>query len=388
MTIAIVTLALNLRPMVNSVGSLLPEIRTELGMTGTVGGALTALPGLCFALMGLLAPGLAVRFGPVRVVAVGVAAMTAGQFVRLIGASVPALFGGSIVALAGLAVCNVLMPSLVRRFFPDRIPTMTAVYTTSLAIGATSGSALTVPIERGLDGGWQTGLGVWAFVAVIALVPWVAMVLQSRPGDAVARAAAIQVRTLLGSRVAWKMCLYFGLQSAQAYIVTFWLSQILVDAGMDLKQSGYAIATFAAIGIPLSALVPTLVSRPHRIAALILALGCGYLLGYLGLLIDPAGGIWVWVVLLGIGSGAFPLALTLLALRARTAEGVAALSAFTQCIGYLLAGAGPFAFGALHDLTGSWTVPIIALMACAAGMIIVGLRVAKTQFVEDDLARS
>ena len=47
--------------------------------------------------------------------------------------------------------------------------------------------------------------------------------------------------------------------------------------------------------------------------------------------------------------------LTLIGLRARTPDGTAALSGFSQSSGYLLAALGPFAVGALHDATGSWT---------------------------------
>ena len=52
----------------------------------------------------------------------------------------------SLVALAGMASPNVLMPSLVKRHFPNRIGLMTAVYSTTLAIGLTAASVLTVPI--------------------------------------------------------------------------------------------------------------------------------------------------------------------------------------------------------------------------------------------------
>ena len=101
----------------------------------------------------------------------------------------------------------------------------------------------------------------------------------------------------------------------------------------------------------------------------------------------PAAGMWGWAVLLGVGSGTFPLILTLLALRARTSEGVAALSAFTQSVGYLVATAGPVVIGALHDLTGGWTVPLAVTASSAVVMGILGLRVARPRYLEDELAR-
>ena len=54
----------------------------------------------------------------------------------------------SLLALGGMAMANVLIPSLVKRHYPDRIGPMTAVYTTALAVGLTSAFVLTVPIAQ------------------------------------------------------------------------------------------------------------------------------------------------------------------------------------------------------------------------------------------------
>jgi CP family cyanate transporter-like MFS transporter len=218
------------------------------------------------------------------------------------------------------------------------------------------------------------------------LVPWLVMLFERPVAVVTAKRRTLPVRALLRSRVSWMLGLFFGMQSAQAYIITSWLSQIVVDAGADLKTGGYAVGVFAALGIPLSAAVPSLLVRQSRLPVVVVVLGGFYLAGYAGLLANPAGGMWLWAALMGIGSGTFPLALTLIALRARTSEGVAALSAFTQCMGYLIASLGPIAIGGLHDLTHGWTVPIVTLMVWAAVMILVGLQVAKPRMVEDDLA--
>lgn len=384
--VAIIALGLNLRPAVNSTGSLLPEIRAALDLSGAAGGALTSLPPFCFALLGLVAPLLARRFQPQRVVVVSLLVMTCGQFLRIVGPSVVVLFAGSMLTLAGLAICNVLLPSLIRRFFPARIPTMTAVYTTSLAVGATAASGLTVPFARALDADWRTGLGVWALTAAIALVPWVMMLFRHlTPSGAAAARPRLPVSALVRSPVAWKLGVFFGLQSTQAYVVTAWLSQIVVDGGADLATGGFAIAVFAGLGIPISAAVPALLVRESRLPVIVVVLGGCYVAGYLGLAADPVGGLWAWAILLGVGSGTFPLCLTLIALRARTPEGVAALSAFTQCLGYLIASGGPLLIGWMHDLTGGWTIPILIMAASAALMAVMGLQVARSKMVEDDL---
>lgn len=383
--VAIIAISLNLRPAVNGLGVVIPEIRTSLGLSGSVAGALTSLPVLCFALLGLVAPTLAIRWGPQRVIVAALVALTIGQLIRTLIPGTTSLFLGSILALSGLALCNVLMPGIVRRYFPDRIATVTAVYTTCLAIGAALSAALTIPIEDAFGGNWQLGTGIWAATAAVAVIPWVLMAVRSSVPSSTAVAQTVALTRLLRSPLAWGMAVFFGLQAMQAYIQIGWQSQILVDDGMSATAAGVAVGVYAAVGIPLSAVLPIFVRRESWIPGIVVFFGISFLGGYLGLMLAPSAGVWLWVTLLGIGSGTFPLALTLVALRARTHDGVLALSAFTQCVGYLIAGSGPIAFGALHDVAGGWGVPIATMMALIVVMTVIGLYVARPRQLEDQL---
>ena len=46
---------------------------------------------------------------------------------------------------------------------------------------------------------------------------------------------------------------------------------------------------------------------------------------------------------------------------------------------------GPFGVGALHDATGSWTVPLIALIALSVPIVVGGTIVARPVMLEDTL---
>jgi CP family cyanate transporter-like MFS transporter len=118
---------------------------------------------------------------------------------------------------------------------------------------------------------------------------------------------------------------------------------------------------------------------------LIVGLWACYPTGYVGLLLAPVAGAWAWAVLIGIGAAIFPVVLTLIGLRARTSEGTAALSGFTQSVGYLLAAVGPFGMGALYDLTGGWTVPLLTLVGLVVLQLLAGLLVSRPAYIEDEL---
>lgn len=382
---AIVLLASNLRPAVNALGAVMPELRAETAMSGGLAGFLLALPTLAFAVLGVGAPALARRIGSHSSVLVAVLALIAGQLLRIIPGT-GWLFAGSVVALAGIAVGNVLLPGLVRLHYPRDVSKVTAIYTVMLTAGSALGSALSLPLAHAAGGGWQLGLGMWAALAVPALVPWLVMAVRmSGAGRTASRHGTLGPWSLRRSRLAWAMAGYFGLQSLQAYVIFGWLPQILVDEGMSSEAGGFQVFIVAAVGIPIAAVVPALTKRFPRPWALVVGMNVIYLIGYLGLMLSPVSPAWLWSVLLGIGGGAFPLALTLIALRARTPDGVVALSAFTQSAGYLMATTGPLLFGLGHDATGGWTWPLIGLCVIAVVHLLCGLAAARPRYLEDTL---
>lgn len=392
--VAILLLAFNLRPAVNVLGAVIPELRAATGLPAGVTGLLLSLPTLAFAVTGVAAPALAARFGAHRTVVVALLALVAGQLVRALAPGVPALFAGSLLALAGIAVANVLMPGLVRTHFPDRIPLLTAAYTTLLTVGGAAASGLTIPVERSLGGDWQVGIGLWAVTAVIAVVPWLLVLYRpAGPAGAIRSTGSagspvgrrLPLRVLARTRVAWALAIYFASQSLVAYVVFGWLTQILVGAGMTDVLAAAQVSIAVTVGIPLAALVPPLLGRATRPQLLVLGLSLCYLVAFVGLIISPTDPVWLWAALIGVGTGTFPLALTLIALRARTGVATTSLSAFTQCVGYLLASVGPLGFGLLFDLSGAWTVPLLAVCVVVLIQMVAGLAAVKPRKVEDEL---
>ena len=187
--------------------------------------------------------------------------------------------------------------------------------------------------------------------------------------------------------MAWNLGVFFGLQSTQAYVVTAWLAQIVVDNGDDLSLGGTAVGIFAVMGLVAALCVPLLLRHEARLRVAITVLCALYGIGYLGVLFLPGATVWGWSAVLGIGSGTFPVILALIAMRARTPAGVSALSAFAQCVGYLIAASGPLLIGAVHDLTGDWVAPLLLMAASTLVMMVIGRRAADPVLVEDDLER-
>lgn len=390
--VGIVLTALNLRPAITSLGALLEEVRDGLGMSGSVAGLLTSVPPLCFAVFGVTAPRLARRFGPAAVVCAGMAAIAAGLALRPFIGGTAGFLAASALALMGIAVSNVLMPVIVKRWFPDRVGSMTGLYSMALALGTSLAAAVTVPMTDALGGSWKSGLVVWAGLAAAAVLPWIPLVRArgaapgsagQAPADARQEAPALRITR---SRTAWALAVFFGLQATAAYITMGWMAQIFRDAGVAAGTAGLLLAVTMVMGVPLAFVIPRLATRlPHQ-GPIVVALGVCGLAGYAGLYLAPAGGAWAWAVLLGVSNCAFPLALTMVGMRARTGAGVVQLSAFSQSTGYLLSIPGPLLVGVLYQHSGGWGLPLALMAGLMIPQIAVGVLAGRNRTVEDELA--
>ena len=141
-----------------------------------------------------------------------------------------------------------------------------------------------------------------------------------------------------------------------------WMPQIFRDAGVSAGTAGVLLAVTMVMGVPLAFVIPRLATRLTHQGPIVVVLGVCGLVGYAGLYLAPAGGAWAWALLLGISNCAFPLALTMIGMRARTGAGVVRLSAFAQSTGYLISIPGPLLVGVLYQHSGGWGLPL-ALMA-------------------------
>ncbi|MEZ0339313.1 CynX/NimT family MFS transporter [Mycobacterium sp. pV006] len=376
---AVVLTALNLRPAVTSVAPLLDVMRDDLSVSATWAGVLTTVPTLCFAAAGLTAPRIAARIGLDRTISLALVAVTVGLLARTV--SGPHLvIGATLVACAGIALANVLIPVVIKGSFPARIGLMTGIYTAALQGGGALGSAVTPGLEDPL-GGWRVALATWAAIAFVALLVWVPASRRHSDTWAAHTNPPTGRRSLLRNRLAWTVTLFFGCQSFLAYIVMGWLPQVFIDNGISATQAGLLVGLTSLVGVPIALVVAPLAARSPAQSGWIVGLGVVGLAGAAGLTVAPAAAPLLWSVLIGVGMGVFALALAVIALRSRNAEDTAQLSGMAQGVGYLIAGAGPFLFGLLHDVTHGWTVPWLMFLGVYLAQIALGALAGRARYV-------
>lgn len=377
--LATVLVAANLRVAVASVPPLLLDIRHAFGLSLVAASLLTSAPLLCFGLLAPLGAVVARRYGVGRAIGMSVAALLAGLVLRL-GPDVATLFLGTVVAAAGMAVANVLLPALVKEAFAARLGLATGLYTTAMGLASALAAGVSAPLATLSTLGWRLGLGVWALPCAAALAVWLwAGRRRAATAAATARvASAPPWRRAVADPVAQRLTLFMGLQSVGYYAILSWLPALFESHGLSPTQGGLLLSVQGTVGIPLGFALPAVVQRLRDARPLVGAVSTLTLIGLAGLALAPMAAPLLWAAVVGLGQGAtFPLALTLIGMRARHPEETAVLSTSVQSGGYVLATAGPLALALLRQATGGWTVPFAALAALTVVQVAAGLAAGK-----------
>lgn len=379
--IGIILLATNLRAPITSVGPLIAVIRDDLLISNTVAGALTTLPLLAFAFISPFAPRIAQRFGMEITIFLSLIVLTIGIGLRSLG-GIEVLFVGTMLIGVGIAIGNVLLPGLVKKNFALRIGLMTGVYSVSMNLSSAIASGISVPIASIPGVGWQGALGAFGILSAIAIFFWIPQIRGQQKLEKNNQMNTEAPNQLMRSPLAWKITLFMGLQSLIYYSVIAWFPDILREQGLSTASAGWMISLMQFALLPLTFIVPIIADKMKNQRWLVAAIVVLFITGISGVLIGNVTLIPLWMILIGMASGSsFSLSMMFFSLRTDSAQSSAKLSGMAQSFGYLMAAGGPLLFGFLRDVTNSWTMPLVLLLASSIVILIAGMSAGKTGYV-------
>lgn len=382
MVVALLLVAMNLRPAVAAVPAVLSELTAELRLSSVAVAAVLTLPTVGLALFSFVGPVVVRRAYEEQLVSAGAVAILVGDSARLIDRFWPFLAGTVLIAI-GTGLITSVIPGLVKRNHPDRVAVVMAAYSAVLTIGAAASAAAAPAIVQGFGCPATVSVGVCTIgpVSAATAVWWLAVRrggVPRRPRTAPTAASVDLWRNPLG----WWVTGYFALIGFIYYVLLNWMPTFARSRGMSPADAGAALAAMSVAQIAGALLVPLLIGRrgDQRPAAVVIAVT--QVVGSLALLFSNApAGLWLGAVIVGVGLGSgFGLAMTFIGLRAGDEMVALRLSAMAQGAGYAIAAAGPPLAGALHDAAGGWTAVIGAVIAVmvAAGVFGVRAGVART----------
>lgn len=383
MIVGIIFIATNLRSPLTSVGPLVGFIRDSMHISNTMAGMITTLPLIAFAFFSPMVPRLGRRFGMELIILASISILTIGIILRSLSGITTLFLGTAIIGVA-ISVCNVLLPGLIKREFPQRIGLMTGVYSISMNLFAAIASGMSVPIAISFGLGWQGALGIWGIISFVSILFWLPQMKHRRSSTTSVRLRTDESQVnMWRSTIAWQVSLFMGLQSMLFYVLIAWLPEILNQQGINSDQSGWLLSIMQFALLPFTFIIPVVAGRMSSQHLLVTITSGLFLTGTLGLLYGSTNLIVLWVILLGIGGGfAFSLAMMFFGLRTENAQQAAELSGMAQSVGYLLAALGPALFGYVHDATNSWTIPLLILVGASILLFIFGQGAARNRYIE------
>jgi CP family cyanate transporter-like MFS transporter len=382
--LGIVLLSLGMRSATSSFTPVFARVDAELGLGSLVLGLVGAMPPFAFAAAGLVTPWLSRRIGSERALLAAIAAIVLGQLVRSAAGDGIVIVVSTAVTMAGIGVGNVLLPSLVKRYFAGRVGVVTAIYSTLFAVGGTSPAFLSVPMSDAV--GWRPALSMWAITVVVAAIPWAVLAARSHAVGVIPLLTPPGEREVRLTRtpLAWALAAVLWASAMVGYGGTAWLPLILTSrAGFDEATAAAHLGVLLFVGIPAALLVPLVAARPRPAAVIVVAAGLLGTGGWAGLLLAPTFAPALWCAMVGGGALTFPLVLVQIAVRVTTPRVAVRLSAFVQTTAYIAAGSAVLLLGVLHQATGDWTAPLAVLIVIAVLPLFAAAVVARPGRVDD-----
>lgn len=378
--VGVLLIAVNLRVSFISVGPVLGNISDDLGLSSAEAGFFTGLPLIAFAVFSPVAPVFAARLGLDRALWVSLLILAVGIVLRSLPLAGVIWSGTALIGVA-IAFLNVLLPSLVKRDFPLRVSQVTGIYTAAQATMAAIGAAVVVPVAQTSPAGWRLALGIWVGVALIAmavLLPWL---LRRTGGSSGASAPEVPYRSPWASALGWQVTLFMGLQSISYYVLMAWLPTIEQSRGVSAPTAGVHLSVFLLISVFASLVAGGILHRGSDQRLISLVSSVFAVATFLGLAFAP-GLILLWVVLGSISSGfLIVIALSLFSLRSVNYTQAGSLSGMAQSVGYGLAAVGPVLFGGLRDLSGDWTLPLVATAGIMVVLAVMGVLAGRNRVI-------
>ena len=413
---AVVLVGVALRGPLIAVAPVTGQLRGGLHVGSATAGLFTSVPVFLFAIAAPPALLLLRRAGLDAVIMFSLVGVALGAFVRSSGGLAVALTGTVLMGLA-IGIANVAVPVAIGRDFAGRAGPITGVYTASLNVGAMLTSLLTAPLASVV--GWRWALAGWGLLGLAGAGGWTTMRGRRRPserpgstaGEPAATApatapgagapaasapaarvpAAIETSARATSATAiwmaapattamWRrpaavlLTAAFAGQAFSYYGVTAWLPSLLADErGLSRTGAGLSSSLFQILGVVGAVTVPVLVHRGVSRRAVFLAMSLCWVVLPTGLVVAPAW--WpAWCALGGLAQGAGITIIFILVLHhARSVEDRQRLSTLVQGVGYAIGAAGPTVVGAVHQLTGTWRLPMLVVVVAVGVMTISGM---------------
>ncbi|ALU24889.1 CynX/NimT family MFS transporter [Myroides odoratimimus] len=383
MLLGIIFIASNLRAPLTSVGPVISEISKSLALSNTTAGLVTTIPLMAFGFLSSMVPKISRRYGMELVLLGSLILLSIGLVIRPYGSLVTLFLGAALVGIA-ITVGNVLMPAYIKSNYQKNVGTMMGIYSVAMNLTAALAAGFSISLGKFTEMGWKGSIGVWLVLSIVTILIWLPQVKKKQAIEGSNRGFTEEKKVhMYSSKLAWAVTVFMGVQSLLFYCLAAWLPKVAITWGIPKEDAGWLLSYMQFAQLPMTFIGAIIASKLSNQKLLAIGTGVLFAIGIAGLLIFKVNMIALWCVLIGTASGlAFSLSMLFFVLRTSSTTQAAELSGMAQSIGYLIAACGPPVFGALFDVTQSWSMSLIFLLVMSITLIVSGGIAGKNDWVK------
>lgn len=380
--LGILFISFNLRAPITAVGSIVEMIQVEYALSSAAAGFITTLPLIAFAVVSPFVAKLSAKIGHSKAMMLGLVFILAGELCRsYTGAA--GLFIGTAIIGTGIAIGNVIIPSIIKLYFPGKVGMVTSIYTSGMCIFAAVGAGVSVPLAKGMNLGWKNALASWFILTILTVLIWLPQLFKKQQVSNVQKTASKS--SIWKSGLAWWVTLFMGTQSLLFYSLVAWLPTIVISKGMSDGFAGNMALLFQLMAIPATLLIPVLCDKFKDQRVLVLITCAIYASGMIFFLLGQSAVlITIAVICMSIGmGGSISLSIAFISLRSPNPSKASELSGMSQSAGYLFAALGPIVTGFIFDIRSTWTIPLVLFVILIAFLAFCGMYAGKNKTVKE-----
>ncbi len=339
--------------------ALAPFIATDLNLSQTLTGALTALPVLMLAIGAMPGSLLISRLGPRHTLALALFLAAVGSAARALAPDVTLLLFTTAVMGLGIAMMQPALPALLPRWLePGHLALGSAVYMNGMLMGEFIGAGLTLPVMMPqFDDSWRLTLVAWSLPALV-IVALLYLPIRERQRPLEKPAWVPDWRNPL----TLKLGLLLGASGSLFFGVNAYLGSLLEQRG-ELARLDNALFFFNFAQVIASLVMLAMARRwVGRKGPLVVSAALS-LVAVAGLILTSGWLSIALAVVMSFTAGIMLILLIALPPLVSASGDTGRLAAGNFTVGYTLSFAVPMLGGLLADLGGDIRLALAALLA-------------------------
>ena len=371
--LGVIFLSLILRTPITSVGAIVGPLKSILDINNTVAGFITTIPLIAFAIFSPMVAKLSNKAGLEKTLLLAALIISIGLGLRFY-INTYVFFITTFIIGVGITIGNVLLPGLVKKYYPKKLGLMTGFYAVVMNVGAAVAAGISYPILSSNIGGekFSTGLAVniWIIIAVINIFVYTAMSKNSSVSEV--KDEHEKVHGYFKYSKMWTIMLSMGLQSALFYCSVSWFAEIMISKDFSPETAGLLLSISQFAQFPSTFIVPILADKVHNKLIIPVIITIGYLVSLVGMLYTSGNFVLMltFIIIFALaGGGSFSYVMYLFSVKSRNESEAADISGLAQSGGYLLAAVFPPLLGYIRDIS-DWNKALYVLILTAAVLLV------------------